>query len=65
MSIGDIGAGLYTTIAVNAVIGMCNSAHRWYSPRGKFTVNQVISQLVGIVDSGVRMRGYDSQSEEI
>jgi AcrR family transcriptional regulator len=61
---GSIAPG-DATIAVNAVIGMCNSAHRWYRPRGKFTVNQVISQLVGIVDSGVRMRGSDPQSEEI
>jgi AcrR family transcriptional regulator len=41
------------TVAVNAVIGMCNSAHRWYRPRGRHGVNQVISQLLAIVAGGV------------
>ncbi len=41
-------------IAVNAIIGMCNSAHRWYRPRGRFATNQVIAQLVGLVESGIR-----------
>jgi AcrR family transcriptional regulator len=50
---GSIGPGS-SSIAVNAVIGMCNSAHRWYRPRGKFSVNQVIEQLVAMVDTGIR-----------
>jgi TetR/AcrR family transcriptional regulator, cholesterol catabolism regulator len=41
-------------IAVNAIIGMCNSAHRWYRPRGRVATNQVIAQLVGLVESGIR-----------
>lgn len=45
------------TIAVNAVIGMCNSAHRWFRPRGRFGVNQVIGQLMAIVSAGVRTPG--------
>ena len=50
---GSIAAG-NSVIAVNAIIGMCNSAHRWYRPRGNFNVNQVIGQLVAIVNSGIR-----------
>jgi TetR/AcrR family transcriptional regulator, cholesterol catabolism regulator len=44
------------TIAVNAVIGMCNSAHRWYRPRGKSSVDQVIAELLAIVSTGIRRR---------
>lgn len=43
-----------STITVNAVIGMCNSVHRWYRPRGSFSVNQVIGELVVIVTTGIR-----------
>lgn len=50
---GSIAPG-NSTLAVNAVIGLCNSAHRWYRPRGRFSVNQVIGELVAIVTTGIR-----------
>lgn len=50
---GSIAAG-DSAIAVNAVIGMCNSAHRWYRPRGKYSVDQVIKELVSLVETGIR-----------
>lgn len=50
---GSIAPG-NSTIAVNAVIGMCNSAHRWYRPRGKFSADRVITELVGLVAGGIR-----------
>lgn len=50
---GSIAPG-NSTIAVNAVIGMCNSAHRWYRPRGKFSADRVIAELVALVATGIR-----------
>jgi TetR/AcrR family transcriptional regulator, cholesterol catabolism regulator len=50
---GSIAPG-NSSIAVNAVIGMCNSAHRWYRPRGNYSVDQVIEELVSLVDTGIR-----------
>ena len=47
-------AGGNSTIAVNAVIGMCNSAHRWYRPRGSFGADRVITELVDLVATGIR-----------
>ena len=47
-------AGGNSTIAVNAVIGMCNSAHRWYRPRGAFGADRVITELVDLVANGIR-----------
>lgn len=49
---GSIAPG-NSTIAVNAVIGMCNSAHRWYRPRGRLGVDQVITEIVAIVATGI------------
>ncbi|MFV0463944.1 MAG: TetR/AcrR family transcriptional regulator [Nostocoides sp.] len=42
------------SVAVNAVIGMCNSVHRWFRPKGRYDVDQVIDQLLSIITSGVR-----------
>lgn len=50
---GSIARG-NSTIAVNAVIGMCNSAHRWYRPHGAFGADRVITELVGLVATGIR-----------
>lgn len=50
---GSIAPG-NSTIAVNAVIGMCNSAHRWYRPRGRFSADGVITELLGLVSTGIR-----------
>lgn len=43
-----------SAVAVNAIVGMCNSAHRWYRPRGAYSVDEVIDQLSAFVDSGIR-----------
>lgn len=43
-----------STIAVNAIIAICNSVHRWYRPRGRSSADQVIDQLVAIVATGIR-----------
>jgi AcrR family transcriptional regulator len=53
MTDGSITAG-NAVVKVNATIGMCNSAHRWYRPGGKFTVDEVIQELAGIVEAGIR-----------
>lgn len=50
---GSIAPG-NATIVVNAVIGMCNSAHRWYRPRGNVSADAVITELVGLVATGIR-----------
>ena len=50
---GSIAPG-NSTVAVNAVIGMCNSAHRWYRRDGRFGADRVISELVGLVATGIR-----------
>jgi AcrR family transcriptional regulator len=57
---GSIAPG-NSTVAVNAIIGMCNSAHRWYRPRGKYSVNQVIAELMSFVDAGIRPPSADGE----
>lgn len=50
---GSIAPG-DAAVAVNAVIGMCNSVHRWYRPRGRTGVEQLIAQLLELVSTGIR-----------
>lgn len=40
-------------VAVNAVLGMCNSVHRWFDPAGRRRVDEVIDELTAIVTGGV------------
>lgn len=44
-------------IAVNAIIAMLNSVHRWYRPRGGLPAEELIRQLLAIVADGVRATG--------
>ena len=50
---GSIRPG-HPAIVVNAVVGLCNSVHRWYRPTGRFTAPQVADELLALVDAAVR-----------
>jgi len=40
-------------VAVNAVLGMCNTVHRWYSPRRDVSRSELVAQLSGMVAGGL------------
>jgi len=42
------------TIAVNAVLGMCNTVHLWYHPAGRLSTEDLIEQLAGLFGDGAR-----------
>jgi AcrR family transcriptional regulator len=40
------------SVAVNAVLGMCNAVHRWYRPSGQQTADELVEAILGIVSHG-------------
>ncbi len=40
-------------VAVNAVLGMCNTVHRWYTPRRGLSRGDLITQLSAMVAGGL------------
>jgi len=41
------------SIAINALLGMCNSVHRWFHPNDRLGIDQLIDQVVAIVSRGI------------
>jgi AcrR family transcriptional regulator len=40
------------SVAVNAVLGMCNTVHRWYRPSGQQTADELVEAILGILSHG-------------
>ncbi|MEQ8716785.1 MAG: TetR/AcrR family transcriptional regulator [Acidimicrobiales bacterium] len=43
-------------VTVNAVLGLCNSVHRWFDPRGARTVDELVAELTDLIGVGIDRR---------
>lgn len=40
-------------IAINAVLGMCNTVHRWFNPRGGVPPEALIATIISLISGGL------------